>query len=149
MFQEMNQQVSRQGLVSMTGTRVHRRLRTKIIAWSFIPPAIILSAFAWMAYSSSQKDIGDQAMLEDQQLVTAKSAHVTQAVAILVNPPLQSIMLEVDTNHGEPLERRARKILLETYQIENFDGGVFFVDQAGKVVITWQLLVNKKTSLLY
>jgi len=129
----------------MAKTSAHRSLRAKIIAWSFVPTAIILSVFAWMAYSSSQKGIGDQAMLEDQQLVVLKMTQVDQAVSSLVNPPAQAIMLEVDTEHGDPIERRAQKIVQETKTLQVFDGGVFFTDERGIVVVTWP---NEKSRLL-
>jgi len=57
----------------------------------------------------------------------------------------QAIMLEVDTEHGDPIERRAQKIVQETETLQVFDGGVFFTDERGIVVVTWP---NEKSRLL-
>jgi hypothetical protein len=40
-------------------------LQVKIIAWSFVPTVIILSAVAWFTFYSYQKVIGDLAIKQD------------------------------------------------------------------------------------
>jgi hypothetical protein len=42
-----------------------RGLRIKIIAWSFVPTVIILSAVAWLTFFSYQKVLGDLAIKQD------------------------------------------------------------------------------------
>jgi hypothetical protein len=40
-------------------------LRIKIIAWSFVPTLIILSAVAWFTFFSYQQVLGDLAIRQD------------------------------------------------------------------------------------
>ena len=63
-------------------TKWWRSLQVKIIAWSFVPTVIILSAVAWFTYYSYQKVIGDLAIKQDQELVQEKAG---QAITALVN----------------------------------------------------------------
>jgi hypothetical protein len=44
-------------------------LQIKIIAWSFVPTVIILSAVAWFTFYSYQKVIGDLAMKQDLEIL--------------------------------------------------------------------------------
>ena len=48
-------------------------LRIKIIAWSFVPTVIILSAVAWFTFYSYQKVIGDLAIKQDWAIVQSKA----------------------------------------------------------------------------
>ena len=48
-------------------------LRTKIIAWSFVPTVIILSAVAWFTFYSYQKVIGDLAIKQDLEILNTNS----------------------------------------------------------------------------
>ena len=48
-------------------------LRTKIIAWSFVPTVIILSAVAWFTFYSYQKVIGDLAIKQDWAVVQSRT----------------------------------------------------------------------------
>ncbi len=47
-------------------------LRTKIIAWSFVPTVIILSAVAWFTFFSYQQVLGDLAIKQDWVIVQTK-----------------------------------------------------------------------------
>lgn len=119
----------------MAKTHGRQHLRTKIIAWSFIPTAIILSAVAWLTFYSYQKVIGDMLIIQDQGVVASKAEQLSLAMGNLVNSPLISIMMEVDFNPGDPIEIRAQKILRETKNLDVFDGGIFFVNEKGEVVV--------------
>jgi hypothetical protein len=44
-------------------------LRAKIIAWTFVPAALILAAVAWVAYVSYQRVTEDLVIERNQQLV--------------------------------------------------------------------------------
>ncbi len=112
-------------------------LRTKIIAWSFVPTVIILSTVAWFTFYSYQRVIGDLAIERDKELIRSKAGQVTQAIGALVNLPLVPIVLEIDLDHSAPIEERGRKILNEAPYLDIFDGGVYFLDQQGKVVLVW------------
>lgn len=111
-------------------------LQVKIIAWSFVPTVIILSAVAWFAFYSYQKVIGDLAIKQDRTVVQAKAERIAEALISLLNPPLLPIVLEIDIHHEESLEVRAQHILDQAQGLEVFDGGIYFLDQQGKVFRT-------------
>ncbi len=111
-------------------------LRTKIIAWSFVPTVIILSAVAWFTFYSYQKVIGDLAIKQDWAIVQSRTLPLYQAFFDITNPLIVEIILQVDTQREAPLEVRAQNILDHAQGIDIFDGGIYFVDAQGKVVKT-------------
>ena len=111
-------------------------LRIKIIAWSFVPTVIILSAVAWFTFYSYQKVIGDLAIKQDWGIVQSKTPPLFQAFFDITNPLIVKIILQVDTQKDAPLEVRAQTILDHAEGIDIFDGGIYFVDSQGKVVVT-------------
>lgn len=119
----------------MTKDGPRRSLRTKIIAWSFVPTVIILSTVAWFTFYSYQRVIGDLAIERDKELIRSSAGRVTQAVGNLVNLPLVPIVLEIDLDHGAPIEERGGKILREGPNLDIFDGGIYFLDQQGTIVV--------------
>jgi nitrate/nitrite-specific signal transduction histidine kinase len=108
-------------------------LRVKIIAWSFVPTAIILSAVAWFTFYSYQKVIGDLAIKQDLAVVQTKIDQAAQGINNLINASLRPIILNVDTKPELSREVRAQNILDHTPNLDVFDGGVYFVDQHGIV----------------
>jgi nitrate/nitrite-specific signal transduction histidine kinase len=112
-------------------------LQVKIIAWSFIPTVIILSTVAWVTFYSYQKVLGDLAIKQDWAVVHAKADQAHEAFTGLVNARLRPIIFEIDTDPGLALEVRARNILDQVQGAEIFDGGIYFLDQQGKVLITY------------
>jgi nitrate/nitrite-specific signal transduction histidine kinase len=113
-----------------------KSLRTKIIAWSFVPTVIILSAVAWFTIYSYQKVIGDQAIKQDMENVQEIGTQALVAINNKFGPILLPIFLEIDARHEGSLTERAEKILSWLQQSEAFDGGIYFLDQQGKVFIT-------------
>jgi nitrate/nitrite-specific signal transduction histidine kinase len=111
-------------------------LRIKIIAWSFVPTVIILSAVAWFTFYSYQKVIGDLAIKQDWGIVQSRTPPLFQAFFDITNPLIVKIILQVDTQKDAPLEVRAQNILDHAQGIDIFDGGIYFVDALGKVVKT-------------
>jgi nitrate/nitrite-specific signal transduction histidine kinase len=113
-----------------------RSLKIKIIAWSFVPTVIILSTVAWFTFFSYQRVIGDLAIKQDWAIVQSKTQSVFEVITNLLNPTLIDIILNVDVQKGEPLEVRAQNILDQAKNLDIFDGGIYFLDQQGKVVKT-------------
>lgn len=111
-------------------------LRTKIIAWSFVPTVIILSAVAWFTFYSYQKVLGDLAIKQYPEIVQPKVQAFTDAVGGLGDSLILPIYLEIDTNHELPLEVRIRNILDHAQDLDKFDGGIYFLDQQGKIFLT-------------
>jgi nitrate/nitrite-specific signal transduction histidine kinase len=113
-----------------------RSLQVKIVAWSFVPTVIILSAVAWFTFYSYQKVIGDLAIRQYPEIVQPKAVVFGQTLGVIVNPVLLPILLEVDTNHELSLETRAQNILDQASNLDIFDGGIYFLDQQGKIFKT-------------
>jgi nitrate/nitrite-specific signal transduction histidine kinase len=114
-----------------------RSLRTKIIAWSFVPTVIILSAVAWFTFYSYQKVIGDLAIKQDWAIVQSKTGPIQQALVWMLNPFLSPVILNIDTDYELPIDIRAQNILDQAQGIDLFDGGIYYLDQQGKVYKTW------------
>ena len=112
-------------------------LRTKIIAWSFVPTVIILSAVAWFTFYSYQKVIGDLAIKQDWAVLQSRTPPLYQAFFDITNPRIVEIILQVDTQRDAPLEVRAQNIIDHAEDIDIYDGGIYFVDPQGKVVKTY------------
>ena len=70
-------------------------LRTKIIAWSFVPTVIILSAVAWFTFYSYQKVIGDLAIKQYPEIIQPKVLAFAQAFNGLFNPIVVPIILGI------------------------------------------------------
>jgi hypothetical protein len=80
-----------------------RSLRVKIIAWSFVPTAIILSAVAWFTFYSYQKVIGDLAINQDWAIVQSRTQPLFDAFYSVTNHIVVRIVLQVDTHTEEHL----------------------------------------------
>jgi hypothetical protein len=111
-------------------------LRIKIIAWSFVPTVIILSAVAWFTFFSYQKVLGDLAIKQDWAIVQTKVEQASPALSDLLNVHLRQIVLNIDTHPELPIEVRIQDIFDQAQGLEDFDGGIYFVDQLGKVIKT-------------
>jgi len=110
-----------------------KNLRTKIIAWSFVPTVIILSAVAWFTFYSYQQVLGDLAIKQDLEIIQEKSTQATTAVNERIVPILLPIFMDTDILHTGPLKARAENILEQMQGEEIFDGGIYFLDQQGVV----------------
>jgi nitrate/nitrite-specific signal transduction histidine kinase len=111
-------------------------LRVKIIAWSFVPTAIILSAVAWFTFYSYQKVLGDLAIKQYPEIVQPKVQAFSDAMASLIRPTVLPIYLEIDTKPELPLKVRAQNLLDQAPSLDIFDGGIYFLDQQGRVFKT-------------
>lgn len=111
-------------------------LRIKIIAWSFVPTVIILSAVAWFTFYSYQKVIGDLAIKQDWAIAQSKAVKANTALAALINRIVRPIILAIDIDYAKPPEVRAQNILDQAQGLDILDGGIFFLDQKGKIFKT-------------
>jgi nitrate/nitrite-specific signal transduction histidine kinase len=57
-------------------------------------------------------------------------------IANLINPIVLPILLNIDINNELPIDTRAQNILDQAKYLEYFDGGVYFLDQQGKIFKT-------------
>lgn len=111
-------------------------LRVKIIAWSFIPTVIILSAVAWFTFYSYQKVIGDLAIKQDRENVQEISTKALTAINTKVTPILLPLYLDTDILRTGSLEARSENLLEHIEGGEIFDGGIYFLDGQGVVFKT-------------
>ncbi len=116
-----------------------KSLRIKIIAWSFIPTVIILSAVAWFTFYSYQKVIGDLAIKQDWAVAQSKAVEAHTALADLFNTLIRPIILTIDIDYEKPPDVRAQNILDQAQGLDKFDGGIYFLDQQGKIFKTQPL----------
>ncbi len=113
-----------------------RSLRIKIVAWSFIPTVIILSAVAWFTYYSYQQVLVDRAIKQDWAIVRTKADQIYLEFAKLSNSRIRPIILNIDTNPELSPEVRAQNILDQAQGLDIFDGGIYFLDQQGMIFKT-------------
>jgi nitrate/nitrite-specific signal transduction histidine kinase len=111
-------------------------LQVKIIVWSFVPTLIILSAVAWITFYSYQRVIGNQAIKQYPEIIKPKALTFNQTISGIANSILLPVIMDLDTNHELPLEVRAQNILDQAQGLDYFDGGIFFLDQQGKIFRT-------------
>jgi nitrate/nitrite-specific signal transduction histidine kinase len=110
-----------------------RSLQVKIVAWSFVPTAIILSAVAWFTFYSYQKVIGDLAIKQESDVVHTKLEQVTGALGRLIDPVLIPFFRDIFYYNKEPLPARAQYIFDRASDLQMFDGGIHVLDPQGKV----------------
>jgi nitrate/nitrite-specific signal transduction histidine kinase len=113
-----------------------KSLRVKIIAWSFVPTVIILSAVAWFTFYSYQKVLGDLVIKQDRDIVQSKADQTINAFGSLINPTLVSVYFDIDIHVEQSIEVRAQNILDQAKNLDIYDGGIYFIDQQGKVFKT-------------
>src|SRR5512143_2710525 len=88
-----------------------KSLRTKIIAWSFVPTVIILSAVAWFTFYSYQRVLGDLAIKQDLEVIQEISTRALNGVNERIIPIVLPVFMDPDILHTGPLEARADNIL--------------------------------------
>jgi nitrate/nitrite-specific signal transduction histidine kinase len=110
-------------------------LQVKIITWSFIPTVIILSAVAWFTFYSYQKVLGDLAIKQNLEIIQSKIQQIVEAYNNLIGPVIVPIYY-FDKKYELTLEVRAQNILDQVQGLDIFDGGIYFLDQQGKVFKT-------------
>jgi nitrate/nitrite-specific signal transduction histidine kinase len=119
-----------------------RGLRVKIVAWSFVPTVIILSTVAWFTFYSYQRVLGDLAIKQDQDIVEYNSVKTGRELGRLIDPIVIPVFIDIQWFNDDSLAVRAQNILDRAKDLEAFDGGVYILDQQGKVYITWPAQPN-------
>jgi nitrate/nitrite-specific signal transduction histidine kinase len=119
-----------------------RGLRIKIVAWSLLPTVIILSAVAWFTFYSYQKVLVDQAIKQDQDIVEYNSVKTGRELGRLIDPIVVPVLIDIEWSNDDSLAVRAQNILDRAKDLEAFDGGIYILDQQGKVYITWPAQPN-------
>ena len=113
-----------------------KSLQVKIIAWSFVPTVIILSAVAWITFYSYQKVLGDLAIKQDRDIVQTNIGQYWGLVQELIDTTLTPIFMNTDRPSEASLDIRTQNILDKTPGLDIFDGGIYFLDGQGKIIKT-------------
>jgi signal transduction histidine kinase len=123
------------------------RLRTKIIAWSFIPTAIILLLVALTLYVAYQQVTEDFVKESDKELTRLSASELSASFEDYIDR-INVLARLPSVRDGTPDDQRAA---LDEYQnqIIFFDGGVYLLNNLGKAVATFPeipALINKDWS---
>jgi nitrate/nitrite-specific signal transduction histidine kinase len=97
---------------------------------------IILSAVAWFTFYSNQKVVVAAALEQDQEIVLDKMGQMIVVIGGLIDDTIIPVIMEIDNRHDEPIEVRAQNILDKAQGLDIFDGGIYFLDQQGKIFKT-------------
>ncbi len=111
-------------------------LKLKIIGWSFIPTVIILLAVAWFTFYSYQNVTEELSVSKEKEYVQIQSSQAMSALIYQINPPLISILFNVETEGDDTLNERINRILSANIDLSLFDSGIAFLDTDGIVVRT-------------
>jgi PAS domain S-box-containing protein len=107
-------------------------LRNKIIAWSFIPTAIILLAVALIAYYAYQRSTAELVIEQNRELARLSASQVASEMAeytgnlTLLARTLSDFRTSTQ-GQAAALERAANRLVV-------FDGGVVFLNEYGEVM---------------
>jgi PAS domain S-box-containing protein len=107
-------------------------LRTKIIAWSFVPTAIILLAVAVVTFLAFQS-VTEELVLERDLEVTFVSASQLAANLREYEDLLSGVARTGDIGQGDPAAQRDA-LEQASNRLAVFDGGVLLLDAFGEVV---------------
>lgn len=117
----------------MSGFR-WRTLRTKIIAWSFVPTAIILLAVALVTYYAYQQ-VTEELVFERDQDLTRLSARQVATELAEYSDILTALARTADIYHNNPVEQQTA-LQQAGNRLVVFDGGVLLLNTFGTVVAT-------------
>ena len=108
------------------------RLHTKIIAWSFIPTAIILLLVATTMYFAYQQVTGELVLKRDEELTRLSATELSANFADFTDA-LTTVASTPEIYDGFPAQQRASLASFKN-RLVLFDGGVYLVDNLGIVV---------------
>jgi GAF domain-containing protein/HAMP domain-containing protein/anti-sigma regulatory factor (Ser/Thr protein kinase) len=107
-------------------------LRTKIVAWSFVPTAIILAAVALVTYAAYQRVTEDLVVEHDRELTRLFADQLATELSVytdllVAEARAASIRQNDPAAQRSALERAGERLAV-------FDGGVLILDDRGAVV---------------
>ncbi len=116
----------------MVVPRLRFKLRTKIIAWSFIPTAIILLLVALTTYFSYQRVTETEAIQRDAELTRLSASELSAGFEEYIDR-LNNLTRLPGVTSGDPESQRAA---MQDYrnQLVLFDAGAFLLNNLGEVV---------------
>lgn len=116
----------------MSPRRFRSGLRNKIIAWSFVPTAIILFLVALVLYFAYQKVTEDLVFKRDEELTRLSASEISASFEEYIDR-LTNLARLPDIYQGTPREQRLA-LMSSKNQMFLFDGGAYILDNLGHVV---------------
>lgn len=116
----------------MNGLIKRQGLRTKIIAWSFIPTLVILAAVALVTYAAYQSVTDDLVLAKDQELTRLSASQLSAEMKAHTD-----LLTEIaNTSNMRRADRVLQRAALEHFsnRLVIFDGGVLILDNFGILV---------------
>jgi two-component system NtrC family sensor kinase len=115
----------------------HRRfrLRTKIIAWSFIPTAIILLLVALTLYIAYQQVTEEVVIKRDEELTRLSASELSASFEDFIDR--LNALARLSAVRDGPPELQRTALVENRNRIIFFDGGVYLLNNLGTVVATY------------
>ncbi|HET7775617.1 MAG TPA: cache domain-containing protein, partial [Azospira sp.] len=118
----------------MAPGQIRHKLRTKIVAWSFIPTAIILLLVASTTYLAYQQVLRQMVLSRDEELTRLTAAELSTSFGDFFDR-LSSVARSPDIYSGVPVSQRDA-LQKNANNLVLFDAGVVLLDNLGTVVST-------------
>ena len=109
-------------------------LRTKIIAWSFVPTAIILTIVALVGFYAFQQVTQDLTIQSSREVARLSAGHLAAGLSDYSNP-LTSLARTASIYEQDPAKQRVA-LAEASKRLFIFDGGVLILDNHGTVNAT-------------
>ncbi len=109
----------------------HVRLRTRILAWSFVPSAVILFAVAFVAVNAYSRVTEQQAVQRNQELARLSAANLAAEISQF-SLDLGSLTRQSDIAGGRSA-RQEVALTAAANKLSVFDAGTVILDAHGNV----------------
>jgi len=119
----------------MRAVFTHVRLRTRILAWSFVPTAVILFAVAVVAVYSYGRVTQQEAVQRDQELARLSAASLAAEINQF-SLDLGSLTRQSDIAGGQS-GRQAAALAAASNKLSVFDAGTVILDAHGTLAAAW------------
>jgi signal transduction histidine kinase/HAMP domain-containing protein len=118
----------------VSSNRVKMRLRTKIIAWSFIPTAIILLLVALTTYRAYQQVTEEVVITRDEELTRLSASELSSGFEEYVDR-LTTVTRSFENELDDPVKVQSA-LSAHRNRLVFFDSGVILLNHRGTVVAT-------------
>jgi nitrate/nitrite-specific signal transduction histidine kinase len=111
------------------------RLRIRILAWSFVPTAVILFAVALVAVYAYGRVTEQQAIQRNQELARLSAANLAAEINQFALD-LEGLTRQSDVAENQPV-RQGEALAAASNKLSIFDAGTFILDPHGRFVAAW------------
>ena len=122
-------------MAAMHARLTHVRLRTRILAWSFVPTAVILLAVAVVAVYAYSRVTEQEAVQRNQELARLSATNLASEISQF-SLDLGGLTRQADIAGGQPA-RQAAALAAASNQLSVFDAGTIILDAHGVLTAAW------------